>query len=164
MRIRLYGCLLLCAILLVTAPASAQDKGKSTQGQIPQRVMQALMAKFPNAQIDVWTKEQEDGVTIYDIEFRQSRRRFEADVKEDGSIHNWEREVSAADVPVAVRQAVRKRFPGASITAIMAVTAMTNGKEALEGFEVTLLTAARKEAEITVAPSGKILEDAGTPK
>jgi hypothetical protein len=34
-----------------------------------------------------------------------------------------------------------------------------NNKEMLEGYEIVLETADKKEVEVTVAPDGKILED-----
>ena len=66
--------------------ASAQEKDK-----IPKKVMATLMAKFPKAEIHKWTKEKEGDVVVYDFEFKQEGRKFEADIKEDGTIHNWEK-------------------------------------------------------------------------
>jgi uncharacterized membrane protein YkoI len=56
--------------------------------------MAKLRARFPEAEIQQWTREEEDGVVLYDIEFRQQGRKFEADIKEDGAIDNWEREIA----------------------------------------------------------------------
>lgn len=47
---------------------------------------------------------------------------------------------------------------------IMAVTAVKDGKDALEGYEVVLETAGKKAGEVTVAPDGKVLEDSGEKK
>ena len=49
--------------------------------------MKALKARFPKAKIDKWTKEKEGDDVVYDIEFKQERRKCEADIKEDGSYH-----------------------------------------------------------------------------
>jgi hypothetical protein len=43
----------------------------------------------------------------------------------------------------------------------MAITAVKDGKDVPEGFEITLQTADKKDAEVTVGPDGKILEDSG---
>ena len=40
----------------------------------------------------------------------------------------------------------------------MAVTAVTNGSEHLEGYEVVVKRALKKDVEMTIAPDGKILE------
>ena len=129
--------------------------------EIPQVVMDALKAKFPEAVIDKWTIEKEDDIVIYDIEFKQQERKFEADIKADGSIHNWEQAISAEDLPDVVRQAAEKAYPDALLKEIMMITAVADGQDALEGYEIVLQTADDKEVEITVAPDGTLLEDSG---
>ena len=137
--------------LAVGSPAGAADK-------IPAKIMNVLTAKFPQAKIDKWTKEKEDGKEVYDIEFKQGDRKFEADIFADGTIHNWEQQVAASDLPQAVVQAVSRQFPKAPMKEIMAVTEVTNGSEHLVGYEIVMKRTLKKDVEITIAPDGKILE------
>lgn len=149
--------------LLLAMPApGAQDK--PDLDKIPKKVMDTLKARFPNAEIHKWTREQEGDTVLYDIEFRQEGRKFEADIRESGAFHNWEREIAAEDLPETVRKAVEGRYPRAVLKEIMAIAAVTDGKEVLEGYEIVMETADRKEAEVTVAPDGKILQDSGEKK
>jgi len=129
--------------------------------KIPEVVMDALKAKFPKAEIHKWTKEKEDDIVIYDIEFKQEGRKFEADIKEDGLIHNWEKAIAAEDLPDAVKIVVETKYPEAAIKEIMEITSVSDGKDALEGYEIVFETADKKKVEVTVAPDGKILEDSG---
>lgn len=129
--------------------------------KIPKVVMDALKAKFPNAEIHKWTKEKEVDVVVYDIEFKQHDLKFEADIKEDGTIHNWEKEIVAKDLPEAVKNAVEKKYPNSKLKEIMEITSVKDGKDVLEGYEIVLETAESQEVEVTVAPDGKILEDSG---
>jgi hypothetical protein len=148
------------ALTFVSAPAaggtpqSAPGSGKS----IPANVMAALTAKFPEAKIDKWSKEKEDGKEVYDIEFKQADKKFEADIFANGTIHNWERQIAASDLPQPVVQTVSKQFPKAEMKEIMAVTAVTNGNEHLEGYEIVVKRAMKKDVEMTIAPDGKVLE------
>ncbi len=151
-------------LLLAQPVALAQDKDKPGLDKIPKKVMDALKAKFPKAEIHKWTKEKEGETVVYDIEFKQKGRKFEADIKEDGTIHNWEKEIAAKDLPKPVKKAVEKKYPKSTLKEIMAITAVKDGKDAPEGFEVVLETADKKAAEVTVAPDGKILEDSGENK
>jgi hypothetical protein len=130
-------------------------------GEIPRLVMDALNAKFPNAEIHKCTKEKEDDIVVYDFEFTQEERNFEADIKEDGTIHNWEKEVADEDLPEAVKKAMEMKYPNSTIKEIMEITAVKDGKDALEGYEIVFETAEKQEVEVTVAPDGKILEDSG---
>jgi hypothetical protein len=146
---------------LLLAPVALRAQETPNLDSIPKAVMAALKARFPAAEIHKWTREQEGDTVLYDIEFRQGDRKFEADIGEDGAIHNWEREIAAADLPDVVRKAVETRYPNATLGAIMAITAVTDGREALEGYEIVLDAAGKGEVEVTVAPDGKILEDSG---
>jgi len=129
--------------------------------KIPQIVMGALKAKFPKAEIQKWTKEKEGDIFVYDIEFQQEGRKFEADIKEDGAIHNWEKAIEIKDLPEAARKAVEAKYPNCIIKEIMEITAVHDGTDALEGYEIVLQTADKKDVEVTVAADGKILEDSG---
>jgi hypothetical protein len=46
----------------------------------------------------------------------------------------------------------------------MAITAVKDGRDALEGYEIVLETADRKGVEVRVAPNGEVLEDSGEKK
>jgi uncharacterized membrane protein YkoI len=142
------------------ASAGGQDKkDKLDLDKIPQKVMDTLKAKFPKAEIHKWTMEKEGDKVVYDIEFKQGTQKFEADIFEDGTLHNWEKEIAAKDVPEAVKAAVDKKYPKATWKEIMQITEVKDKKEVLEGYEIVLETADKKEVEVTVAPDGKILED-----
>jgi hypothetical protein len=149
------------ALLLCTG-VNAQDK--SGAEQIPQKVMEGLKAKFPSSEIRKWTKEDEAGITVYDIEFTQGGQNFEADIKEDGTIHNWERAIGSGDLPAAVRKAIDARYPHAEIRETMIITAVKDARDELEGYEIVLMTADKKEVEVTVAPDGRFVEDSGEAK
>jgi Putative beta-lactamase-inhibitor-like, PepSY-like len=162
------GCLLMAVLVVLVLPQSAaceQEKDQRDLDKIPKKVMDTLKARFPEAEIHKWTKERDGGIVIYDIEFKQEGRKFEADIKEDGTIHNWEKELAVQYLPDAVKKAVEKKYPKSLLKEIMEITAVKNGKDELEGYEIVLETAARKnEVEVTVAPDGRILEDYGDKK
>jgi hypothetical protein len=158
--------LLLCIIFSCGQQEEKVDVEKKTEtylelDKIPQVVMDALKLRFPKAEIHKWAKEKEGDIMVYDIEFKQQGRKFEADIKEDGSIHNWEKEITAEDLPEIAMKAVKTKYPKSTMQEIMEITAVTEGKEALEGYEVVLKTVDEKEVEVAVAPDGKILEDSG---
>jgi hypothetical protein len=144
--------------LLLASPAAAQGKDTLALDQIPKKVMDALKGRFPMAEVHKWSKETEDNIVVYDIEFTHRHQAFEADIKEDGSFGNWEKEVAARDVPEAVTQAVYKKYPSSRVRQLMAITGVRDGKDALEGYEIVLRAADGTEIEVTVAPDGKIVE------
>lgn len=161
--------LLLCLIFSCEQQAEKVDVEKKAKDdleldKIPKVVMDALNAKFPKAEIHKWVEEKEGDIVVYDIEFKREGRKFEVDIKEDGTIHNWEKEIADKDLPEAVKKAVETKYPKSTIKEIMEITAVNNGKDALEGYEIVLETADKKDVEVTVAPDGIILEDSGETK
>ena len=88
----------------------------------------------------------------------------EADIFADGTFHNWEQEIPASDLPQRVVQTVARQFPHANMKEIMAVTEVTGGDERLQGYEIVVQRAHKKDVEMTVAPDGKILEGPGKEK
>jgi len=128
---------------------------------VPETVMKGLKARFPHSEITKWTKEQEGEMVIYDFEFTQEGHRLEADVKEDGSIHNWEKEVSPQDLPAAVTKTVSALYPGSTMKEAMLVTEVEDGTDEPEGYEILLRTSDGREVEVAVSPGGEVLEDSG---
>ena len=161
MSFRRSAAVLLAGLALVQPPIPAEAQAAAEGNKIPKAVMNGLKARFPDAVIQKWEKETEHGVVLYDIEFTQQGRNFEADVRPNGTIDNWERQIDDQDLPGAVRTAVNNRYPGATLGEIMMVTTVRAGKDRLEGYEVNLRTADKTHVEMTVAPGGKILEDSG---
>jgi Putative beta-lactamase-inhibitor-like, PepSY-like len=132
--------------------------------KIPKAVMDALLVKFPKAKIDKCTKAKEGGDLVYDIEFKQERRKCEADIKENGAYINYERAIEAKDLPKPVRQAIDKKYPKASLKEVMEETEVKGKDEKLSAYEVVLVTTDKKEEEVRVSPKGEILEDTGEKK
>lgn len=150
-------------LLAPIACTRVEERGERSEDtldldQIPGQVTAALNARFPGAEIQQWTREEEDGIVIYDFEFLQQGRKREADIGEDGTIHNWESEIAAEELPDAVTAAVETEYPGSTYREIMAITAVVEGAEALEGYEIVFEAADGAVIEVTVAPDGAILE------
>ena len=150
------------AMLLLASGAEAQDKKKDLElDKIPKAVMDALKSRFPKAEIQKWTKAKEGDDIVYDIEFIEKGRKGEADIKENGVYINFEREIAAKDLPKAVREAIEKRYPKCTLKDVMEETEVMGKNEKLSAYEVTLVTADKKDVELRLSPDGKILEDTG---
>jgi len=155
------------AVVLLAPRVGAEDKDKKDKldlDKIPRKVMAALKAKFPKAEIHKWTKEKEGDAEVYDIEFKIGEKKYEADIKEDGTIVNWEKEIAIKDLPRAVTAAIEKKYPKSKLKDAMEITDVKDKKEAHGGYEVNLVTADKKDVEVTVTAGGKITEDSSEKK
>ena len=154
------ACTAVFAALLFVQPAAGSEAEPKPE-KMPDQVTNTLNAKFPGAEIDKWSKEKEGDIIVFDVEFKVKGQKLEADILEDGTIHNWEKAIEAKDLPKPVAEAVAKKYSGWSMQEIMQVTAVEEGKDKLEGFEIVLAAADKKSIEVTVAPDGKFLEEPG---
>ena len=143
-----------------TGTARSQEEGVALD-KIPKAVMEALLTKFPKAKIDKCTKAKEGDDIVYDIEFKQESRKCEADIKENGAFINYELAIEAKDLTKAARDAIERRYPKAKFKETMEETEVNGQDQKISAYEVVLLTADNKEAEVRVSPDGKILEDTG---
>ncbi|MCI0360171.1 MAG: hypothetical protein L0211_16965 [Planctomycetaceae bacterium] len=153
--VRLMACAALVA--LVAGGAWAADE-KVEPDKLPQKVKDTLKTRWSTAKITIATKTMENGAVVYDIEMTQDGKKREADIKEDGSIVNFENEIAIKDVPKAVADAVKAKHPDATIKEAMETLVIKDGKDVVDEYEVLLVTGDNKEIELTVSPDGKKIE------
>jgi uncharacterized membrane protein YkoI len=144
-------------LLFAVGLAGAADE-KVPLDKVPAKVMEAVKARFPGAEITSVEKETEDGKVVYDIELKHKDRKYEMDIQEDGTVLEIEKEIAAKDLPEAVTKALNAKYPNATIKEVMEMTKINGKEEKLYGYEVELVTADEKKLEIEFAPDGKILK------
>ena len=147
------------ALFLGLASAALAQDEKVPIDKLPQKVAVTLKAKFPGATITTATRTHENGEVIYDIEMTSGGRKHEMDVREDGSIVNFENEIAIKDLPRPVSAAVIARYPKCTLKEAMQVMVTKNGKDIVDEYEVLIVTADKKNVEVTVLPDGTIKEE-----
>jgi len=151
------------AVVVLAAGCAHSGGGGAAQKvakeDVPAKVSAAVNSRFPGADVRGVEKETEGGAVVYDFELTQGGRKYEADVKEDGTILEVEKEVPGGDVPAAVSAAVRARYPGASVKEVMEVNKVAGGRETPDHYEVTLSTGGKREKEVVVSLDGKTVTE-----
>jgi hypothetical protein len=146
------GLLMLAAV----ARADAGDKAAPLDKR-PGAVKDAVKGRFPGAEVTGVEKETENGNAVYDIELKHKGSKYEVEVRWDGAILVIEKEVAAKDLPEAVAKALQAKYPRAAVTEVIEVNTVKDMKEALDHYEVGLLTADDKELAVTASPDGKTI-------
>jgi uncharacterized membrane protein YkoI len=139
-----------------------EEGTKVAAGNVPPKVMDAMKARFPGAEVTSVEKENEGGNVIYDLELKQGGRKYEMDVKEDGTVVEVETAIEARDLPEAATRAVQAKYPNATMKEVMSKTKGAETKP--HEYEVVLATGDGKTREVTVSPDGTITEDAAGEK
>ena len=153
---RIFGGLgVLFGLILVTnAPLVGGTKEeKITADKLPKKVMDAVKSWFPEPEFTKLTKETTGDKVIYDLEFKYKGRKYEMDIKEDGTVLEIEKEVALKDLPEAVTKALKAKYAKATIKEAMEVNLVMGKKLTLDHYEVILETNG-KTMEVTVSPDG----------
>ena len=151
--------LIACAALLVAiAQITLAEDEKVEADKLPQKVKETLKTRWSSAKITIATKTMENGAVVYDIEMTQDGKKREADIKEDGTIVNFENEIAIKDLPAAVAAAVKAKHPDATLKEAMETLVIKDGKDTVDEYEVLIVTGDNKEVELTVSPDGKKIE------
>ncbi len=141
----------------VASAPGADGEEKVPLDKVPKAIRDAVNNRFPDAKLNKVSKEKEDGNVVYDIELQHKGRKYEMDIKEDGTILEIEKEVAAKDLPEAVAKAIEARYPKAAIQEIMEVNKVKGAEEKPDHYEVLIVTANKKKLEIEVSLDGKTI-------
>jgi hypothetical protein len=101
-----FGMVMIVAIPTICAAQGGTKEEKVKSSQLPAAVAQAIRSECPGCTIAKATREKENGVSIYDFEFKPGQG--EMDVAADGSIIDRETVVQTSDVPAPALDAIRK--------------------------------------------------------
>ena len=93
--------------------AGAQQGSRS--GALPPAVTAAFAKAYPKAAIDQWGAEQRDGQPVFEIESHEGTQKRDLLYTANGQLIEYEEAVTIAELPAAVRQAVSKAYPRATL-------------------------------------------------
>ena len=158
---------LVVVIQIAIAAALLANEMKGHGIRLPNPVEKTFKATFPKAEITKVEVEKENGVTVYDFEFKDAGTEKEADITADGTLLEITVVIEAKDVPVAAMGTIQKAATGATIQRVEHVEI---GYETRDGktiklakpmmhYEVTMAKGEQK-GEIIVNSDGTVVEPA----
>ena len=148
-------------LLLLTMAATADDQAKKIEiiklEEAPKSVRDAIEGRFPGAKVSTTERETENGKVNFEVNLTHKDRKYEMHIQEDGTIKAIEKEISLKDVPEAVLNAVKDKYPDATIQAAMEVNKVRDRKETLDHYLIAAKIGDKKK-EITVSLDGKTVQ------
>ncbi len=144
-------------LTLAFLPAAAQEKEKDTEqkisrAQVPPPVLAAFAKSYPQAKVVGYSREVENGKTLYEIESKEGAMTRDATYLADGTLHLVEESMPASELPQPVTEALHKNYPKAQIKLAEKLT--EGGKISYE----LHLKQDGKELEVKFDPDGKIVK------
>jgi uncharacterized membrane protein YkoI len=157
---------LVVLVALTLGASTALAQKKETEVKLPDAVMKTFKAKFPKAEIQKTEVEEENGVTVYDIEFKEGDVEKETDITADGIMLEFTIVIEAKAVPAAAMKTIEKHAEGAKMKRIERVEISYETKD---GKVIKLekpvthyaveMTRGKQTAEVVVTPQGAIVEE-----
>jgi len=157
-------CLIAFVGLLLVAVA-ARALTLTPDQKLPDPVEKAFRALFPAAEIHKVDAEEEDGVMVYDFEFRDGDNEKESDITADGTMLESTLVVVPEAIPAAALKSIRATAKGADMKRLEQIKLSYETKD---GKVVKLpkmvihyaceLAKGGQRAEVVVSPKGKVVD------
>ncbi len=164
--LRRFGLRRLMLVLVgLTFIAAAGLSNPVDPDKLPEPVAKTFKETFPTGTIDKLTSAEENGMTVYDFEFRSGGREMETDIVHDGTMIESTLVIAAKDIPAPAMKAIRKAARGAKLGRLEWINTLyeiEEGKVAKLPVPVIKYAAemARKDqtAEVIVGATGAVME------
>lgn len=134
--------LLVVVIFTITLSGFAID--------VPKPVADAFAKKFPGATDIKWEKE---NAKEYEAEFKLNGKSASANFQTDGSWVETEMEINASELPEAVSNTLKAKYPGASLLKAYKIETA----KSVTTYEVEIKVGNKKQ-ELTMNADGKIVK------
>jgi len=142
------------AVGLATSAAAFASEKPVKQADVPKPVLAAVQAKYPNAKLEHFAKEVEDGKTLYEVVLDVGSAHTEVSVSPEGKIVSEETTISVKDLPEAVRNGLAgSRYGKAKVLRVERVTEVA--KPGVTTFELMVEQAGKKH-ELAFDGAGKL--------
>ena len=138
---------ILAAICGLTSPTLAQ--AKPVKPVLPRAIATAFHQTYPKATILAFSRETENGRTIYEVESRDGTTRRDLLYTPTGTTLEIEETLPAAELPAPVRNAVETAAPGAKVTRAERVT-----RDTVVTYEIAVRVGG-KARSLVIDPGGK---------
>ena len=133
-----------------------ENEQEISEKEVPAAVLKAFKTAYPNANDIEYTKEKEDGQTVYEIEFELGERELEALYNGDGKLLEVEEEIGLKEVPAAVLNQLKKEF---KFYEIEGVEKVSKDKQIYYELEVEIIeNNQEKEFERLYSEDGKLIK------
>ena len=143
------------AVILATSALFAGEESIALD-KLPKAVLEAVKKRFPKAEIVEAAKETEGDKVEFEVSIKDGEAKIDVTLTPEGKITLIEKEIAAKDLPKAITEALNTKYEKATFKTVEEITKVADGKEAVDYYEVLLVTADKKTLEVQVTLDGKI--------
>jgi hypothetical protein len=148
--------LLVITIGLATTSALFAGERRIKRSEVPQAVLEAATARYPNAAMTGFAREEESGKTTFEVQLKANGVRIEIDVSPEGTILSEERTISTVELPDAVRKGLAASpHSRAKVLRIEKVS----GADPAQAPTYELLVQGAKRYELVFSATGQLMKE-----
>jgi len=129
--------------------------------KVPPPVMEAVKARFKDAQATGAAKEMDQGKLVYEVTLQLKGQKIDVILAPEGEILMIEKAIARKDLPTAVAKALDDKYPKATYKILEEVIKVEKKEEKLEYYEARLVTPERKDLEVKLTTDGRIVKEEG---
>jgi hypothetical protein len=155
----------LIALIGLAFAAGAGGSTALAPDKLPDPVANTFKTLFPNGTIQKLDAEEEDGVMVYDFEFKAGDREKETDIAGDGTMMESTLVIVAKDIPPAAMKSIQKVAGDAKLGRLEWLETFYKTKDGKlvklskpEIHYAAEMHRGDKTAEVFVTPTGKVTE------
>jgi len=146
-------------VLVFLATAAHSQEENVPLDKVPKPVLEAVKARFQDAEVSGASKETEDGKLVYEITIKHKKQNIDVTLTPEGEILMIEKEIAAKDLPEKVSKALEDKYPKATYKIVEEIIKVEKKDEKLAYYEVLLVTSEKKTLEVQVNAEGKIINE-----
>jgi len=146
---RMYVMLAILSLLLSAAVCFGKEE-RVKVSDLPAAVQATVKEQSKGATVRGFSKEQEHGKRIYEVEMTVNGHGRDVSMDAEGKVVEVEEEVEIGSIPEAARSAIEKGAEGGKI---LKVEALSSGSSSPDAYEAQVRKAG-KRSEVRVAPDG----------
>lgn len=132
------------------------DEKIITKKEVPQAILNAIKKAYPEAKVDHYSVEKEEGKKIYEIGFEQKGRKYEVTYAADGALVEVEETIQADELPAKVKATMEKVFPKYELKVIEKIA--EEGKTVYEAKVFVDESGKKTLYELLFSADGKLLK------
>lgn len=159
---RMWTALAVVALVVASGWAAEDKEEKVPLDKLPKAITDAVKKRFPKVELveaaKETSKEGDKEKVEYEVSIKDGTTKIDVMLTPEGVITLIERQIAEKDLPKAVTDALAEKYPKAAFTIVEELLKVTDGKEALDVYEVLLVTADKKTFEVKLTAAGKITE------
>ena len=133
--------------------------------ELPELVAKTFKAQFPKGQIEKLDATEENGVMVYDIEFKDGTVEKETDIAEDGTMLEFTVVIKSKKVPGAAMKSMKEAAKGAKMGRLEEIQITYETKDgkvvklpAQKTHYAAELVKGSQQAEVIVTSNGQVVE------